>query len=322
MLELNGTTLLITGATGQVAGPLAKSLAKSNEVWAIARFSNPEVRNQLEAAGVHTAFADLSVGDFSEVPVRPSHVLHFARANIGQWDADLDMNVGGVLSLMEFASGAQAFLHGSTTAVYQPTTSTPRFRENSALGDNHRSFADARSPDISTYSISKIAAEGAVRWGARRFRIPTVIARICVPYGTDWSWPGLHLDQVVQGEPVLVHNDGHTEYNPIHDRDILATLPGLLAAASVPAVTVNWGGSEVVSIEEWAAYFGALVGREPSFERSAEALKSVSIDTTKMEQLAGPTQVPWKTGFREIVVARYPELLQAAARSDTAAAGS
>jgi UDP-glucuronate 4-epimerase len=310
MDELRGTTIVITGATGQVAGPLAKALAKSNEVWAIARFSKPEVRDELEASGVHTAAVDLSVGDFSEVPVRPSHVLHFARANVGAWEDDLNMNLGGVLSLMEFASGATAFLHCSTTAVYQATTSTPRFRESDALGDNHRIFADARSPDISTYSISKIAAEGAARWGARRFNVPSVIARINVPYGTDWSWPGYHLDQIVDGQPVLVHTDGHTEYNPIHDRDILATLPGLLAAASVPAVTVNWGGCEIVSIEEWSTYFGELVGKEPIFERSFQALKSVSIDTNKMEQLAGRTTVPWKTGFREIVATRYPHLLR------------
>jgi UDP-glucuronate 4-epimerase len=310
MDELNGSTIVITGATGQVAGPLARSLAKNNEVWAIARFSAPQVRDELEAAGVHTAVVDLSVGDFSEVPVRPSHVLHFARANVGEWEADLNMNLGGVLSLMEFASGASAFLHCSTTAVYQPTTSSPSFRETDALGDNHREFADARSPDISTYSISKIAAEGAARWGAQRFNVPTVIARINVPYGTNWSWPGYHLDQIVNGQAVLVHTEGHTEYNPIHDRDILATLPGLVAAASVPALTVNWGGCEVVTIEEWSAYFGELIGKEPIFEPSTEALNSVSIDTNKMEQLAGRTTVPWKTGFREIVAARYPDLLR------------
>jgi UDP-glucuronate 4-epimerase len=309
MEALSGATIVITGATGQVGGPLAKSLATDNEVWAIARFSEPAIRADLEAAGVHTATVDLSVGDFSEVPVQPSHVLHFARANVGEWEADLSMNLGGVLSLMEFAVGAEAFLHCSTTAVYQPTTSTPRFRETDPLGDNHRAFADARSPEISTYSISKIAAEGAARWGARRFEVPTVIARINVPYGTNWSWPGYHLDQIVNGQPVLVHTDGRTEYNPIHDRDILATLPGLLAGASVPAITVNWGGSDLVSIEEWSTYFGELTGKTVIFERSAESLKSVSVDTTLMEQLAGSTTVPWKDGFREIVAAHYPELL-------------
>ncbi|HEY4331470.1 MAG TPA: NAD-dependent epimerase/dehydratase family protein [Ilumatobacteraceae bacterium] len=310
MEALRGATIVITGATGQVGGPLAKSLARDNEVWAIARFSEAGTRDDLEAAGVHTAKVDLSVGDFSEVPVRPTHVLHFARANVGQWEPDLAMNVGGVLSLMEFASGATAFLHCSTTAVYQATTSTPRFTESAALGDNHRIFADARSPDISTYSISKIAAEGAARWGAQRFDVPTVIARICVPYGLDWSWPGYHLDQIVNGQPVLVHSDGRTEYNPIHDDDIAATLPGLLAAAAIPAITVNWGGVEVVSIEEWSTYFGELIGKPVTFERSAESLKSVSVDTSLMEQLAGPSSVAWKEGFRAIVEARYPQLLQ------------
>jgi nucleoside-diphosphate-sugar epimerase len=308
--ELQGEKILVTGATGQVANPLAKSLAAKNEVWAIARFGDETIRGDLEAGGVHTATVDLSSGDYSEVPIAPTYVLHFARSNVGNWESDLDMNVGGLLSLMEFASGAKGFLHCSTTAVYEPTNSTPRFKETDPLGDNHRKFADLYSAEISTYSISKIAAEGAARWAARRFELPTTIARINVPYGRGWSWPGYHLDLMVDGQPVPVHTDGRTEYNPIHDDDVLATLPGLLAIASIPATTINWGGCEVVSIEEWSEFFGELTGIEPKLVRTDFALRSVSIDTTKMEQLVGRTTVPWKDGFRQIVEARHPNLLK------------
>ena len=41
---MNGEKILVVGATGQVALPLAKSLAKENEVWAVARFSDPAAR--------------------------------------------------------------------------------------------------------------------------------------------------------------------------------------------------------------------------------------------------------------------------------------
>ena len=37
---LSGEKILITGATGQVANPVAKALAVDNEVWAVARFGN------------------------------------------------------------------------------------------------------------------------------------------------------------------------------------------------------------------------------------------------------------------------------------------
>jgi nucleoside-diphosphate-sugar epimerase len=46
--------ILVTGATGQVARPIAESLAKHNEVWCIARFSEPALKAQVEALGIKT----------------------------------------------------------------------------------------------------------------------------------------------------------------------------------------------------------------------------------------------------------------------------
>jgi UDP-glucuronate 4-epimerase len=309
MDALQGEKILITGATGQVAKPLAKSLAVDNEVWAVARFGDAEVRDDLEHAGVHTAVVDIGQGDFSDVPTGVTYGLHFARASAGEWSADLDVNLGGVLSLMEFCQGAKAFLHCSSTAVYQPTGSTPRFAEGDPLGDNHRAMA-AYAPDIETYSITKIGAEGAARWAARRFDLPTTIARLNVPYGDKaWSWPGSHLEMMIAGQPVPVYLDGRTEYNPIHDEDILAMLPGMLEIASVPPTVVNWGGAQVVSIEEWCEYFGELTGLEPKLLPTEATIQSVSIDTTLMEQLVGTPSVDWREGFRRIVESQHPELL-------------
>jgi nucleoside-diphosphate-sugar epimerase len=307
--SLSGEKILITGATGQVANPLAKALARDNEVWAVARFGNPAVREDLEAAGVHCAVVDLAAGDYTGVPGGVTYGLHFARANAGEWGADLDTNVGGLASLMEFCAGAKAFLHCSSTAVYQPNGNTPRFAEDDPLGDNHRVY-ETFQPDMQTYSITKIAAEGVARWGARRFGLATTIARLNVPYGGAFSWPAFHLDLMMRGRPVPVYVEPPSEYNPIHDDDILAMIPGLLAVASVPVTTVNWGGSEVVSIQEWCTYLGELTGVEPTFLPTDQTLASVSVDTTRMEALVGRTTVQWRDGFRRIVEAKYPEKLR------------
>ena len=309
MTQVAGEKVLITGATGQVAHPVAKALARDNEVWSIARFSSARARADLEDAGVHCAVVDLATGEYAGVPTDVTYTLHFARANAGEWGTDLDTNVGGLASLMEFSRNAKAFLHCSSTAVYQPRGARPRFKEDDPLGDNHRVY-ESFLPGMQTYSITKIAAEGVARWGARRFGLPTTIARLNVPYGGAFSWPAFHLDLMVRGEPVPVFVDEPSEYNPIHDDDILATVPGLLAAASVPATTVNWGGSEVVSIQEWCAYLGALTGIEPKLVPTDRTLASVSIDTTRMEALVGRTAVHWKDGFRGIVAAKYPDRLR------------
>ena len=43
---LSGEKVLLTGPAGRIAFPLARSLAADNEVWGVARFSDPATRAQ------------------------------------------------------------------------------------------------------------------------------------------------------------------------------------------------------------------------------------------------------------------------------------
>ena len=217
---LTGRKVVITGVTGQVARPLAVSLARHNEVYGAARFTDAAARAALESAVVHCVAVDLAQGDVAGRPPDADLVLHFAVAKTNDWEVDLASNSGGLASLMEHHQRAQAFLHCSTTGVYKPEGHR-QFAEDGPLGDNHGVWSFLR-----TYSICK-TSEGTARWAASRFGLPTTFARLSVPYGDNGGWPAIHQD------------------------DIVAMVPGLLAVASVPAATVNWGGSEAVSIEEW-----------------------------------------------------------------------
>jgi UDP-glucuronate 4-epimerase len=66
----------------------------------------------------------------------------------------------------------------------------------------------------------------------------------------------------------------------------------------------------VVSIEQWCAFLGKLIGIEPTFEPTDRTIESVAVDLTRMHELVGPTRVPWQVGFRQMVAARHPELLR------------
>jgi nucleoside-diphosphate-sugar epimerase len=180
--------------------------------------------------------------------------------------------------------------------VYEAAEGTPQ-RESDPLGDNHRVM-------MPTYSISKIAAEAVVRTTCRLFEVPTTIARLNVPYGDGGGWPAFHLALMRAGRPVPVHPDGPSRYNPIHDDDILATLPGMLDAASVPATIVNWGGDEETSIEEWCEYMAELAGVEARFEHTEQTIGGIPTDNTLRRSLVGPTSVAWKDGFRRMVEAQ------------------
>jgi NAD(P)-dependent dehydrogenase (short-subunit alcohol dehydrogenase family) len=49
---LSGEKILITGATGKIAFPIARALAADNEVWGAARLRDPADHDRLTATGV------------------------------------------------------------------------------------------------------------------------------------------------------------------------------------------------------------------------------------------------------------------------------
>jgi hypothetical protein len=112
------------------------------------------------------------------------------------------------------------------------------------------------------------------------------------------------------GVPIPVHREQPNVYNPLHEDDYVAQLPALLGCASLPAATLNWGGSEPASIEEWTAWLGELTGLEAKLEPTERALGSLALDLTRMHGALGRTKVGWRDGIRRMVAARSPELLK------------
>jgi UDP-glucuronate 4-epimerase len=301
------STYVITGATGQVAFPIARALAAEHEVLALGRFAKDEDRERIAAIGAVPVPGDLAHGAFEGLPRAPDAVLHFAVARSGtpDFDGDLAMNAEGVGLLMAHCREAGAFLHCSTAAVYQAKGGEPA-AEGDPLGDHHRVM-------MPTYSLAKIAAEAVVRFGARQWNLPTTIARLGVPYGDQGGWPWYHLMMMKSGVPVPVHASGPNRFPLLHEDDYVRTIPGLLEMASVPATVVNWAGSDDTSIEAWCAYLGELTGLEPKFAETTETLEPLPLDTTRLESRLGPSRVPWKDGIRRMVEARNPELLKPSA---------
>jgi len=298
---MRGFKILITGPTGQVAAPLSKKLAADNEVWGIARFSDPAARADLERAGVRCAAVNLTVGDFSTLPTDFDYVINLAVAKSGRWDKDLGANAESVGLLMAHCGDAKAFLHASSAAVYDPPDDEPR-TESAALGDNHKHL-------LPTYSISKIAGETVARTMARVLGLPTIVARLNVPYGDNGGWPFYQMEMMLAGIPIPVPPGGPARYNPIHEDDIYTMLPKLLDAASVPATTVNWCGDQTVSLQEWCGYIGELVSRAPVFAEDPHALRGGPTDTTRLHELAGGSSVDWRDGIRSMVSTFHPELV-------------
>jgi nucleoside-diphosphate-sugar epimerase len=300
---LSGEKILITGPAGRIAFGLARSLAADNEVWGIARFADPSTRQAVEALGVTTRVADIAGGRFDELPTDFTYLLHIAADfSPDDYDRALRVNAEGSGFVLEHCRTAKAALVMSTVTTYKPHADPwHAFREDDPLGD-------AMAPPSAPYSVSKIAQEAVARYCARSFELPITIARMCAAYGEQGGLPVWHMHAIAAGEPARTRWDP-MPYSPIHDDDIQAQLEPLLDAATVPATIVNWGGDEPVSVQEYTAYFGELLGVEPTVlvEEIPGASRGSVGDHTKRSSITGPCRVGWREGFRRMAERFYPD---------------
>jgi nucleoside-diphosphate-sugar epimerase len=302
---LSGEKVLITGPAGRIAFGVAKSLARDNEVWGIARFANPAARAEVTALGVTTRVVDLAEGDFSGLPSDFTYLLHIA-ADFGEdYDRGLRVNAEGTGLLLSHCRTAKAALVMSTVTVYKPHPDPCHpFREDDPLGD-------AGLPTPQPYSIVKIAEEAVARYCAREFDLPITIARMGSAYGDRGGLPLWHLQAIAEGRPVVARWDP-LPYSPIHYDDINAQIPALLEAATVPATIVNFAGDSAVSVQQWCDYFATLLGVEAEVHVQPIAGASVGSvgDHTKRISITGPCTVDWRHGFRAMAGLYYPDRVE------------
>lgn len=300
---LTGQRILVTGVTGQVAGPLARNLvAAGNTVYGTSRFADPAQREAIEADGIVPVSIDLETARLDEVPDGLDYVINMAVSKEQDFDRALAANAEGAAFLVEKTKGVKAFFHCSSCAVYEPNGQVPHV-ETDPLGDNHRPMGF-----MPTYSISKIAAESAVRYASRRFDVPAVIARLDVPYGPGHGWPSIMLMMAQHGMATPVHPEGPNVHNFLHDDDIVTSLPFLLEQADVPPPIYNWCAPELVSIEDWTAELTRLTGVEIPLTVTTACVPPNPIDPSKLLGLGWTPSVAWKDGFRRLVETSYPDL--------------
>ncbi|MGC9960672.1 MAG: NAD(P)-dependent oxidoreductase [Acidimicrobiales bacterium] len=305
MRALSGEKILVTGAAGQIGFPMARFLASENEVWGAARFRAEGSQARVTATGVTPIRLDLAAGDYGDLPDDFTYVVHLA-AYIGP-NPDIDRamrnNAEPVGFLMHHCRKAKAVLVMSTHSVYRPHPDPAHaYGEGDPLGETNAAFAP-------TYAMSKIGEEAVARTCARLFDVPVTIARMNASYGPGGGLPAYDADAVVAGRPVVTRHDP-SWYSPIFEDDINEQVAAMLAAASVPATIVNWGGDEVVSVQEWCSYIAELSGRPAAVEilPSDGGPAGAVADVSRRTAITGPCRVDWRDGMLATLRARHPEL--------------
>jgi len=295
---LDSEKILITGATGKIAFPIARALAQRNEVWGAARLKEPADRQRLADAGVHPIALDMSIGDFTDLAADFTYVFHAAvDVGAGEWTECVDTNAQKSGDLLYHCRAAKGFVFCSTGSVYGYQGQRP-LRETDPPG----------VPLRANYSFSKIAAEAVCTWVAKQYQIPLTIIRICSTYGPEGGAPADRLEKILAHKPIRLYPDKPNNYNPIYEDDYVELAIKAMEVAATTPVVVNWAGSETVSAEDYCTYMGELVGVDPIFEYTADAHTPLWPDVSHMHEVLGPTRVPWRDGFRRMIAARHPEI--------------
>lgn len=295
---LDSEKILITGATGKIAFPIARALAQNNEVWGAARLRDPADRNRLAEAGITPVTLDMSTGDFSTLPDDFSYVFHAAvDTGTDDWARCVETNAVHSGDLMYRCRAAKGFVFCSTGSVYGY--------------QGQRPLTESDPPGVplrANYSFSKVAAEAVCTWVANQYGIPLTIIRICSTYGPEGGAPADRLEMILARKPIRLYPDKPNNYNPIYEDDYVELGIRAMEVAATPAVVVNWAGSETVSVEEYCTYMGELVGVEPIFTYTPDAHTPLWPDVTYMQEILGSTKVSWRDGMRRMIEASHPEL--------------
>ncbi|OBF30046.1 epimerase [Mycobacterium sp. ACS1612] len=295
---LEAEKILITGATGKIAFPIARALARRNEVWGAARMRDPADRQRLAAVGVKPVALDFSAGGFSSLPDDFAYVFHAAvDVGAGEWTACVDTNAQKSGDLLYHCRAAKGFVFCSTGSVYGYQGQRP-LRESDPPG----------APLRANYSFSKVAAEAVCTWVAKQHRIPLTIIRICSTYGPEGGAPADRLEMMLARKPIRLYPDKPNNYNPIYEDDYVELGIRAMEVADTPPIVVNWAGSETVSVEDYCTYMGELVGVQPVFMYTPDAHTPLWPDVTHMHDVLGRTKVHWRDGFRRMIESRHPEL--------------
>jgi nucleoside-diphosphate-sugar epimerase len=299
---IRGCKILVTGATGQVAFPIARWLARENEVWGAATLRDDRAGTGLEQAGIRPVRIDLDAADVSALPEDVDYVLHFAffRGGDDAFDRAIRINGEGTGLVLEKCRRAKAALVVSSAAIYSPNPD-PWFAHAEG-GELGRTYA----PWSPTSPVTKVAEEAVARFCARSFGLPVTIARLNTVYGSAANLPSLHIRQMLAGETIVVPSDPNN-HSPIHVDDMCAQVEPLLGAASVPATVVNWAGDEVVSAQRWCADAAAILGIDHRIEvRSGPNVPPSNIASVERRRaITGPCSITFADGLARLIESHH-----------------
>lgn len=276
--------LLVLGAGGKMGPSLARMARRAADaaqrtcrVIAVSRFSDEQVRRQLDDAGVVTLSGNLLDTQFLRSLPECENVMFMAGFKFGAtgspeatWATNAYLP-GAVMNQFQ-GSRIVAF---STGNVYGMTDATSR---GSVETDELR--------PVGEYAMSAVGRERVIAYFSKAQRTPTAILRL--NYAVELRY-GVLVDlatKVFRNEPISLEM-GY--FNCIWQADANAMALACFDLTATPSRVLNLTGPEIVSTRAVCEQFGTLMNRSVRFvgQETSNALLS---DASKTLKLLGPLE--------------------------------
>jgi nucleoside-diphosphate-sugar epimerase len=279
--------ILILGAAGKMGPSLAQLARRSilragidKRVIGVARFSDPQVRDDLEGAGVETLTCDLlKPGALASLP-EIENVIFMAARKFGTSGSEhltwaMNTLLPGLVAERFRSSRIVAFSTGNVYGL-QPV-------------DQGGAIESTQVAPAGEYAQSALGRERMFEYGSSQWGTPVVLLRL--NYAVELRY-GVLVDialRVFNHQPIDLQM-GYV--NVIWQRDANSQCLRSFAHCHTPPLVLNITGPEKLSVRHIAEEFGRHFGVQPVFSGEESELAILS-DATKANTLLGsPTVSP------------------------------
>lgn len=288
MGQLRGDVLIL-GVAGKM-GPTLAMLARraldaagnSAKVIGVARFSQGDLRQRLDTAGVQTIASDLlAPGAIASLPDAPN-VIYLVGQKFGSTG-----NESLTWAMNVYLPGLVADRFRCSRMVALSTGNVYPFSPVDSGGPTE----DTPVGPIGEYAQSCLGRERMFQYFSDVHHTTGVLVRL--NYAIDLRY-GVLLDiatKVYAGVPIDL-SMGHV--NVIWQGDANAAVLASLAHATSPPMILNLTGPQTLRVRELAAEFGRRLGREPVLT-GRESPNALLSNAGKYVQLMGPPTVELAT---------------------------